>query len=130
MTEFYKLAAVALITAVLVLTVRQHSAAIAVVLAIAGGCLCANFMLELASPVLSFLSETAASAGIGHEVLSPLFKTVGIGFLTQFSSDICTDAGQTSLAKAAQTGGTLLCILLSLPLFQAVLSLVQTLNGG
>lgn len=130
MTDYIKLALIALITAVLVLTVRQYSAPIAAVLAIAGCCLCIYFVCDLAAPVVSFLNETAAAAGIGNELLSPLLKTVGIGFLTQFSADICTDAGQSTLAKAAQTGGTVLCICISLPLFQAVLALVQTLTGG
>lgn len=130
MTDYYKLAAIALITALLVLTVRQYNAAIAVVLAIAGCCLCAIFLCDIASPIFSFLSETAAAAGIDNELLSPLLKTVGIGFLTQFSADICTDAGQSTLAKAAQTGGTVLCACIALPLFRAVLSLVQTLTGG
>ncbi len=130
MTEYLKLAAVALITAVLVLTVRQYSAAIAAVLAVAGCCLCAFYICESVSPILAFLSETATAAGIETAMFSPLLKTVGIGFLTQFSADVCTDAGQTTLAKAAQTGGTVLCICISLPLFRAVLSLVQTLTGG
>ncbi len=130
MPEYFKLALAALITAVLVLTVRQYSAPIAAVLAIAGSALCLYFVCDLASPVISFLNETAAVAGIGSDLLSPLLKTVGIGFLTQFSADICTDAGQTALAKTAQTGGTVLCLFISLPLFRAVLSLVQTLTGG
>lgn len=130
MGEYWKLAAAVLLTAVLTLTVRKHSDAIAVVLAVAGCCICGIFLSRLAAPVFSFLDETAKTAGISDELLSPLLKTVGIGLLTRFSSDICTDAGQSALAKMAQTGGTVLCICVSLPLFTAVLTTVQTLSGG
>lgn len=130
MTEAIRLAALTLLTALLALTVRQYSPSIAAVLAIAGCCICFLTFCEIASPLLSFLTQTAAAAGIGNDLLSPLLKTAGIGLLTQFSSDICTDAGQSALAKTAQTGGTVLCLLLSLPLFESVLQLVRTMTGG
>lgn len=130
MTDVFQLAGVALITVVLVLTVRQYNAAVSAVLAIAGCCVCAFLICQTAAPILSFLSDTAAAAGIENELLSPVFKSVGIGLLTQFSADVCTDAGQSALAKAAQTGGAVLCLGISLPLFRAVLTLVQTMTGG
>lgn len=125
-----KLAACALLTAVLVLTVRKHNDSIALVLALASCCICGILICDLASPVFSFLDRTAQTAGIDSALLSPLLKTVGVGFLTQFSSDICADAGQTALARVVQTGGTVLCICVSLPLFTAVLALIQTVSGG
>ena len=130
MEEYWKLAAAVLLTTVLILTVRKHSDAIAVVLAVAGCCVCGIFLSQIATPVFSFLKETAQTAGISQELLSPLLKTVGIGLLTQFSSDICADAGQSALAKLAQTGGTVLCACVSLPLFTAVLNTVQSRSGG
>lgn len=130
MSSFLQLSALALITVVLVLVVQKHNHAIAFALAVAGCCVCGVLLCELASPVLDFLTQLAETAGIDDAMLSPLLKTVGIGLLTQFSADVCSDAGQNALAKIAQTGGTVLCICLSMPLLQAVLSLVQSMIGG
>lgn len=130
MSGYIQLSAIALVTAVLVLTVRKHSDAIASVLAIAGCCVCGILLCNIAEPVFSFVRQTAQIAGIDEQLLSPLLKTVGIGLLTQFSADVCTDAGQTALAKFSQTGGTVLCVCVSIPLMRAVLSVVQTMTGG
>lgn len=130
MAGLTKLFACALLTALAALTVKKHSDAIAAVLALAGCCICGMFLVDLAAPVFSFFDDTAQTAGIDPDLLSPLLKTVGIGFLTQFSSDLCADSGQAALSKLVQTGGTVLCICVSLPLFSAVLSLVQTMSGG
>lgn len=130
MQEFLKLACAALIAAILALTVRRHHEALAVTVAAAGCCVCGVLLIELLRPVLSFIRQIAETAEIENEVLSPLFKSLGIGLLTQFSTDFCTDAGQTSLARAAQSGGLLACVFVSLPLLQSVLSLVQKMIGG
>lgn len=130
MSGYLKLAAVALITTVFILTVRKHNDAIALVLAIAGCCVCGVFLVNLATPVFSFFEDTAQYAGIDKELLQPLLKTVGVGLLTQFSSDICNDAGQTALAKITQAGGTILCVCISMPLLTSVLSMIAAMSGG
>lgn len=129
MEIYLKPAAAALITAILVLTVKKQNEAVASAVAAAGCCICGLFLCDAAQPVAEFFRQTADVAGIGNNLLSPLLKTVGIGLLTQLSADICTDAGQTALAKTAQTCGTVLCLCLSLPLFQAVLALVREMTG-
>ena len=129
MEGYLKPAAAAVITAILVLTVRKQNEAVASAVAAAGCCICGLFLCAAAEPVAAFVRQTAELAGIGNELLSPLLKTAGIGLLTQLSADICTDAGQTALAKTVQTCGTVLCLCLSLPLFQAVLTLVREMTG-
>lgn len=129
-TEYLKLAIIALIVTILVLTVKKHNEAIATVLVLTSCCICAIFICNFVEPVFDFIHMTAQTAGIDKQLQAPLFKILGVGLLTQFSADICADAGQTALAKVVQTGGTILCICLSLPLLDAVLSLAQTLSGG
>ena len=130
MQDYLKLACAALIAAVLALTLKKHHEALAVTVAAAGCCVCGVLLVNIIKPVISFAEQISVTAGISQEVISPLLKSLGVGLLTQFSADFCTDAGQTSLARAAQTGGMLMCLCISLPLLQSVLSLVQTMIGG
>lgn len=130
MGDLFKLIGAALITAVLVLTVKKQQQALSAVIAVAGCCVCGALLVTLLQPVLSFTEDISVTAGIDSELLSPLLKSLGVGLLTQFSSDICADAGQTALSKLAQVGGTVLCIGISLPLMQAVLTLIRDMIGG
>ena len=59
-----------------------------------------------------------------------LVKICGIAVIAEFASDICRDAGEGALAGAVELGGALAILYVSLPLFSAVLDLLETLMEG
>lgn len=75
--------------------------------------------------ILQFLKSLSEMTGLEEVILTPLFKSLGIGILSEITVRICTDAGFGSLGKAIQfvTNGLIVCI--SLPVFQALIELLQ-----
>ena len=130
MQTFVKLAVGTLASALAAVTIRRQNADLAMLLGVAGCCLGGMLLLSLVEPVLSCVRELYAKTGLDGALLSPLLRSAGLALLTQLSSAVCVDAGQSALAKLIETGGAVLCLVLSVPLLRAVLDMIGNLAGG
>lgn len=125
-----RIAAVAILAAVLCVMVRQEEKAVAMGLSALSCAVVLVLGFRFLQPIWTLLKELEALSGLGGGVMKPLFKVVGIGLLTQIAGSICSEAGEVSLAKAVEISGTVLAVYASLPLLASVLSLVEKLIGG
>jgi stage III sporulation protein AD len=66
---------------------------------------------------------------LNTDLLAVILKTVGIGIVGELATLICTDAGNTALAKTVQILTTAMILWLSIPLFESLLDLVQAILG-
>lgn len=125
--SYFKLFVLALLSTVLVLTVRKQTPELGLLLSLAA-CLLAVFLLSTwLKPILELFHRLRARTGLDESLTEPLLKVLGIGLLTQITSALCSDAGQSAMAKLLELGGGLLCLYLSIPLLDAVLSLIEGL---
>ena len=127
MEPFFRLPALALLAALLTLVVRKQSPELSLALTLCACALGAGLLLSWMEPVLALVDSLAAKAELEDRLLAPLWKCMGLGLLTEISAAVCADAGQSALAKLTELGGTLLCLVVSLPLLQAVLALIEEL---
>lgn len=130
MSTYLKISVAAVCAAILAVFLRKTSGDYAVLTGVAGCCLCACLVVSLAQPVVSFATDLFSNTGLKQPLFKPLLKTVGIGLLTQVTSAVCTDAGESALAKMAELGGCVMCICVSMPLMEAVLQIIQDMTGG
>ena len=56
---------------------------------------------------------------------SILFKIIGIAYVAQFAADLCTDAGESSLASRAVLAGKIFIVFYGMPI---VVGLVDRIN--
>ena len=59
-----------------------------------------------------------------------LMKVTGIGILTEITVLLCADSGNSSLGQSLRTLSTGVILWLALPIFQAMLDLVQSILEG
>ncbi len=57
-----------------------------------------------------------------------MYKTAGIALVVKVGGSLCRDAGESALASAVETAGTVCALLVSLPLLRAVLALLLELT--
>ena len=125
-----KISVVAVLGAVLCTLLRQNEKAVALAVSILT-CIAVLVMgFRFWQPIRSVAEQIEALSGLGSGVTKPLFKVVGIGILTQIAGTVCSEAGESSLAKAVEITGSVLAVYASLPLLSSVLSLVEKLIGG
>lgn len=125
-----KIAALALVAAVLCVLIRENQKPLSVLLALIGCVGIALLGFSFLQPVIAVLDKLVSLSGIADEMVAPMLKVAGVGLLTQISSGICQDAGESALAKTVELSGTVLAMYAALPLILAVLELVEKMMGG
>lgn len=125
-----KIAVLGVSAAIAATVLKKQAGESAMLLSIAACVLIAILLLEIVEPILDFVQELRGLTGLDSALMTPVLKAVGIGFLTQIASNICTDAGQGAIAKLVELSGSILALYVSLPLFRAVIQMIQTMGGG
>ena len=87
--------------------------------------LISNFM-----PIFNQMKSLIDIAKVPEKYSCILFKSLGICFITQFASDCCTDAKETSLASKIEIIGKLSIIAVSLPLFEEIIGITLDFMGA
>lgn len=121
---------IGLITVVFTTLLKKHSGEMALVLTVAACAVMGLLILKLTEPVVSFLTQLRSLAGMDAALMTPLLKTVGIGLLTQLATAVCTDAGESAIARLIELCGGVLAIYVALPLLEAVIDMIQNMSGG
>lgn len=129
MDLFFQAAAGVLIVSILGLVLAKQGKEFTIVLTIAVCCMVVLLCITFLEPVLDLLCQLEALGNLNGEMVRILFKVVGIGLVSEIAGMVCTDAGNGSLGKALQMLGTAVILWLSIPVFQALLELVQEILG-
>lgn len=130
MDTLAKIAVLGVSVAVAATVLKKQAGESAMLLTIAACILIALLLLQIVEPILDFVQELRALTGLDSALMTPVLKAVGIGFLTQIASNVCADAGQGAIAKLVELSGSVLALYVSIPLFRAVIQMIQTMGGG
>lgn len=129
MELLWKTIAGTLLATILGLAVQKKEKDLAVLLSIAACCMGAVTIFTYLEPVLIFLQNLELPWNTQENILSILLKGTGIGLVTEIASLICTDAGNSSFGRIMQLLGSTAILYLSLPIFTAMLNLIQQILG-
>ena len=124
MDTVIKISACALIASVVSLLLNKTGKEFSLLISAAVCCLIAVAALSYLDTVFTFLNKISQMGQINGETVRILFKAVGISFLAEFTSLLCSDAGNNAMAKIIQMMATIVIIWLSIPLMNNLLDLV------
>ena len=113
--------------AALALVLRQGSPVMGLLLAL---CVTVSVLLFLARPaaeLFDFLRELGERSGLSPGLLAPLYKTAGIALVVRTGGALCRDAGESALAGAVESAGTVCALLTALPLLREVMDMLLKL---
>ena len=127
MTELLKILAVALVTVFAHIIVKQTRPEIAMIISIAGSVFIIIMIVDSLSSVISSFYNIFKTTGVDTTLLTPLFKIIAIGYITEFGANICLDAGASSVADKILFAGKLVILLVALPIVTTVIDMVVTL---
>ena len=129
MEPFWKAAALALIAGVLSLTLKNQDKEYGILLSIAACLMVTAITVTYLKPVYAFLKELETLGDLRGDMLAILIKALGVGLASEIASMICADAGNASLTKAIQLLGGAVILYLSVPMFSALMDLIQKIVG-
>ncbi len=130
MGTFYTATGLTLLTVILVLTIRKQSGEIALLLALCGCCVIFMTAAGLLSPIVSFLQRLQRITALDSQMLEILMKITVVAFTAEIAAAVCNDAGNAGLAKALQMLSSVVILYVSLPMLEALLTLVERILGA
>ena len=125
MDTYVKALAGVLVTLVLYLVLSKQNKDISVLLTIMVCCMVTIVAIQYLEPVISFMDELETIGQLNSDIISILFKTVGIALLAEITCLICNDAGNAALGKTLQILASGVILWLSVPLYTSLIELVE-----
>lgn len=83
-------------------------------------------IITMLSPLFTYFKNIAGDR-IPSEYTTIILKALGIGYITQVSSDLCRDCGESSIAFGIESVGKTEIIILALPLISKIIELSEEL---
>lgn len=109
---------------------RTQRPELAVCLSLLAGVLVVGMLLRQLSPLVEALRRMTALGGVEETHLGVVLRGAGICLVTQLAADTCRDAGDTALAGKAELTGRILLLLLAVPLYEEILTLIVSVVSG
>ena len=103
---------ICVLSAILCVALKKYNPEYAVIVSLLCGVLILALILSKISPAISQIKNLISATNISYDNGLILFKSLGICFLAQFSSDVCKDAGEMALASKIEIAGKITIILL------------------
>lgn len=129
MERFWQAAAAVMVAVMLWIVVSHQGKDFGLLLSIAVCSMVLAVMGRFLEPVVDLLRELEQMGNLQPQWLQIMLKSVGIGMIVEITSLICADAGNSALGKALQILGSGVILWLAIPLFQALLELLQQILG-
>ena len=122
-----QIASIGLICAVLSLAVRAYRPEFSVYISIACGLLLFAMVVTQLNGVMSYVKELFQHAGKAGDYFPILLKVMGIAYLTDFSAQVCRDAGEGGIASKVEMAGKILIFYIALPVFTSLIRMLEML---
>ncbi len=125
--EIIKIAIIGVVAAVLAVLLKKERAEFALLISLTAGIIILMSVAGYLGEVLEQIRHMAELAGLSASILKVLLKITAIGYITQFASELCKDAGQAAIGSKIEVGGKLLIMAASLPIFTSLLEVIAEL---
>ena len=124
---FLKIISIGLITVVAGLVVKQIKPEFAIFITLTGGFLILFEIVGIISNVVDVFLNLSENSGIDKSIFQIVLKIIGVGYLTEFTANLCIDAGMNSIADKVLLGGKVIILMISLPIINTLIEIITHL---
>lgn len=124
--DIIRLSAAIIAVSVMTLLLKKYTPAIALVLALGMGVLVILSLIPQLKSIISLVEDIGGMTG-EDSYASILFKIIGIAYVAQFAADLCTDAGESSLASRAVLAGKIFIVFYGMPIVAGLVDRINTM---
>ena len=123
----WQMVGLCVIAALLCVVLRPLHPELAMILSLAAGSILLLAVVGEIGQVLALAQKMMEKAHLPGAYMPILLKALGICLLTQVACDTCRDVGETALSVKLEMAGKIAVLVLSLPLFEEILMVIQAL---
>ncbi len=127
--EIGKFIGIAILICIIVVILKQVKPELSLLALIIGSIILLLYVLSSFTSVITSFNQIVTKTGVNSQLFTVIIKIVGVGYLVEFTADVCKDSGNTSIADKVLLGGKIIILLLAIPiitnLFEIILELLQ-----
>lgn len=127
MDGLYKIIAVGLISALIIICLKSANSELAAPVSIASGLLILLMTVSYVKEFVSFFKDMANVAGLDDGIYKIVLKVLAISYLSEFASGAVDDLGQKNLSEKIQFASKTIMIVLAMPLLKNLIEKVVAL---
>ncbi|MBO5239901.1 MAG: hypothetical protein J6B56_00580 [Clostridia bacterium] len=123
--EILKIIGVAFITAITSVLLKGTKPELSFAVTVTGVIVILLFIVDALQNTLLVFATISQMTGVENGLLKILLKIVGVGYITEFGAGILNDFGSHAVADKVTLAGKITIVMLSLPVIESLLTLVQ-----
>lgn len=123
--EVLKIAALALCAVILIVLVKNYKPEFGMLTAVACSMLILYFLADSLKYAFSYIANIYGGLHAGKSYFPIIIKVLAIAYITEFTSQLCKDAGESSIASKVELGGKIIIFCVAIPVFTSILDLVE-----
>ena len=123
--DIMKIIGVAFVTIVASVLLKSTKPELSFAVTVTGVIVILLFIVDSMQTTLTVFATIANMTGVENGLLKILLKIVGVGYITEFGAGILNDFGSNAVADKVSLGGKITIVILSLPIIESLLTLVQ-----
>lgn len=127
MDGLYKIIAIGLISALIIICLKSANSELAAPVSIASGLLILLMTVSYVKEFVSFFKDMANVAGLDDGIYKIVLKVLAISYLSEFASGAVEDLGQKNLSEKIQFASKTIMIVLAMPLLKNLIEKVIAL---
>ena len=122
-----KILILAIILGIILFVIKNVNYEFFIVSSVLAGIILSIYILKLISEEIIFIKNLINFNSQSNEIIKIIIKIVGIGYLTDFSTQTLNDFGLQSLSSKVVLGGKVIILYVSLPIFATLLNTISML---
>ena len=116
-----------IIGAVLSSVLKQYKPEFSIYITLITGMLMLGAAVSAVKPVIETVSGYLETAVPDSSYADVLVKSLAVCYITQMSSDSCSDSGEKSIASKIELAGKFAIVILALPVFSRLMEVIKQL---
>ena len=127
--EIFKIVGIGLLTCIVSLLIKQLKPEISIIVALCGGLIVLGMVVDYLAEVLQIFKLIVDKTGLDTGLFTSILKIIGIGYITEWTANICADTGLNSLSDKILLAGKIIIFVFSLPIITNIINIITGLLG-
>lgn len=128
MEAIIKIAMTGVLISILIILLKGMQSQIAPMLTAAGSVLLLFAVLNMANNASQAIKSLFDSSELGSETVKSVIKIIGAAYIVEFSSSLCRDMGENSVASKIEAAGRVFIVMMAIPWAATLIEAVKNLG--
>jgi stage III sporulation protein AD len=123
--EILQITSIGIIAVILIVVLKAHKPEIAIQVSLITGVVIFLLISSKLYVILDLLESLSHKSGIDSVYFITLLKIIGISYIAEFGSEVCRDAGESSIASKIELAGKVIIVVLAVPIMTSLIDLIS-----